>query len=35
MSTKPFYAIALAEDGRSASISVRGAIGDWYDGKTI
>lgn len=35
MSTKPFYAIALAEDGRSASISVRGPIGNWYDGKTI
>lgn len=35
MNKKPFYAIALAEDGRSATIAVRGTIGDWLDGKSI
>lgn len=35
MSAKPFYAIALAEDGKTASISVRGVIGDWFNGKSI
>lgn len=35
MSKKPWYAIALAEDGRSATIAVRGVIGDWWEGKTI
>lgn len=35
MNKKPFYAIALAEDGRSATIAVRGTIGDWFEGKSI
>lgn len=34
MSHKPWNAIALAEDGRSATITVRGKIGDWWEGKT-
>ncbi|WP_041646659.1 head maturation protease, ClpP-related [Aromatoleum aromaticum] len=35
MNSKPWYAIALAEDGRSATIAVRGKIGDWWEGKSI
>lgn len=32
MRKQPWYAIALAEDGRSATLSVRGRIGvDWYE----
>lgn len=32
MSKKPWYAIALAADGRSATLSVRGRIGaDWFE----
>lgn len=34
MNKKPWYAIALAQDGRSACIAVRGTIGDWWEGKT-
>lgn len=35
MSKKPWYAIALAEDGRSATIAVRGTIGDRWEGSSI
>ena len=35
MNKRPWYAINLAEDGRSATIAVRGKIGDWWEGKSI
>lgn len=34
MKLKPWNAVALADDGRSATITVRGKIGDWWEGKT-
>lgn len=34
MKQKPWNAVALANDGRSATITVRGKIGEWWEGKT-
>lgn len=35
MKKKPWYAYALADDGRSATIRINGVIGSWDKGRTI